>query len=132
MLLKPPKEASLPFPSMSRRVFVKLGMAAVAGGPLPAQVSTESAGAMSAQSQGSTLLVTHEAFLDHLTNTPERPARMKVIDAALSDQAFSALRRESARERKMTQHLFRTYFGTRRNIIERRALVAERAAPLGQ
>jgi len=36
------------------------------------------------------------------------------------------------RERKMTQHLFRTYFGTRRNIIERRALVAERAAPLGQ
>jgi len=96
VLLKPPKEASLPFPSMSRRVFVKLGMAAVAGGPLPAQVSTDSAGAMSAQSQGSTLLVTHEAFLDHLTNTPERPARMKVIDAALSDQAFSALRRESA------------------------------------
>ena len=32
----------------------------------------------------------------------------------------------------MTQHLFRTYFGTQRNIIERRALVAERAAPLGQ
>ena len=45
-----------------------------------------------------TLLLTHPAFLRHETGPlhPERPARMRVIDAVLAEPAFAALRREEA------------------------------------
>ena len=45
-----------------------------------------------------TLLLTHPAFLRHETGLlhPERPARMRAIDAALAGPAFAALRREEA------------------------------------
>jgi len=45
-----------------------------------------------------TLLMAHPAFLRHETGPlhPERPARMRAIDAALADSAFAALRREEA------------------------------------
>jgi len=45
-----------------------------------------------------TLLLTHPAFLRHETGPlhPERPARMRAIDAALAEPAFAALRREEA------------------------------------
>ena len=45
-----------------------------------------------------TLLLTHSAFLRHETGPlhPERPARMRAIDAALAGPAFTALRREEA------------------------------------
>src|SRR5271165_879237 len=46
----------------------------------------------------STLLVTHPCFLLHETGPghPERPARMRAIDEALSATAFSGLKREEA------------------------------------
>ena len=45
-----------------------------------------------------TLLLHHDAFLDHLTPTghPERPDRLRALHAALEDDAFSALAREEA------------------------------------
>jgi acetoin utilization deacetylase AcuC-like enzyme len=47
---------------------------------------------------GTTLLVTHPAFLGHVTyaGNPERPARMTAIDSALSAPSFCFLRREEA------------------------------------
>ncbi len=84
------------FLSISRRRVLQLGMAAGAGCTLPSQANAENPEGPSSHTKGSTLLVTHEAFLDHLTNTQERPARMTAIDAALSDAAFAALRREPA------------------------------------
>jgi acetoin utilization deacetylase AcuC-like enzyme len=46
----------------------------------------------------STLLLTHSAFVNHLTGEghPERPDRMRALDKALSADAFSALVREEA------------------------------------
>ncbi|WP_244406228.1 histone deacetylase family protein [Methylocella silvestris] len=45
-----------------------------------------------------TLLVTHPGFFDHDPGPghPERPARLRAIDAALKDPVFSTLRREDA------------------------------------
>ncbi|MGH6816601.1 MAG: histone deacetylase family protein [Hyphomicrobiaceae bacterium] len=45
-----------------------------------------------------TLLLTHPCFLGHDTGPghPERPDRMRAIDAALADAKFAALRREEA------------------------------------
>jgi acetoin utilization deacetylase AcuC-like enzyme len=46
----------------------------------------------------STLLLTHPCFLNHDTGEghPERPDRMRALDKALAEPAFSALKREEA------------------------------------
>jgi hypothetical protein len=51
----------------------------------------------------STLLITHSACLDHLTpeGHPERPDRLRAVEQALEDEAFSALVREQAPEADM-------------------------------
>ncbi|PNG27133.1 histone deacetylase family protein [Methylocella silvestris] len=78
---------------IERRSFLKLCLAS-------AMTQTEllSGSAAAAGDASQTLLVTHPAFFDHDPGPghPERPARLRAIDAALKDPAFSALRREAA------------------------------------
>ena len=75
---------------MRRRDLVRLGLAGLA---------VRATGlARAAAPRGSTLVVTHPAFLNHVTGAgnPERPARMTAIDAALAMPDFAGLRREPA------------------------------------
>ena len=52
-----------------------------------------------------TLLLTHKAFLDHLTppGHPERPARLRAIDQVLAQDKFNALTRDTAPEGNLDQ-----------------------------
>lgn len=74
---------------ISRRSFLQLGSAATASPLLMGASEADRA-------ESKTLLVTHRAFLDHLTNGVERPSRMAAIDQALSAPSFAALRHEEA------------------------------------
>jgi acetoin utilization deacetylase AcuC-like enzyme len=52
-----------------------------------------------------TLLLTHKAFLDHLTppGHPERPDRLRAIDQVLAQDKFNALTRDTAPEGNLDQ-----------------------------
>ncbi|MEN3230270.1 histone deacetylase family protein [Methylorubrum rhodesianum] len=73
----------------TRRGFVtgSTALGLTAGSARPAVLAT-----------GRTLLITHPAFAGHETGlgNPERPARMRAVDQALSAQDFAALKREEA------------------------------------